>query len=187
MGAIAGPIALRKARPWLMLLRVLLIRMTSTTPWRTFVPVLMLPSLGTCRRSLMPRLLVLFLVRPDLLLGLVLSSVVAVTIGRSDTPSDAPRRPSTRLTGAPPMRLKRQRAEGIPYSTGAIPEDFVAPGFRYPPQGGIRPRYPVIVEISDTPLLTNLLAHPSSLVRRCQVPAYFHMSPLLLALRNPLY
>uniref|UniRef100_A0A2N9FHL4 Aminotransferase-like plant mobile domain-containing protein n=1 Tax=Fagus sylvatica TaxID=28930 RepID=A0A2N9FHL4_FAGSY len=42
--------------------------------------------------------------------------------------------------------------------------------FRYPPQGGIRPRYPVAVEISDTPLLTNLLAHPSSLVRRCQDP-----------------
>uniref|UniRef100_A0A2N9EA97 Aminotransferase-like plant mobile domain-containing protein n=1 Tax=Fagus sylvatica TaxID=28930 RepID=A0A2N9EA97_FAGSY len=52
----------------------------------------------------------------------------------------------------------------------AIPEDYVAPGFRYPPQGGIRPRYPVAVEISDTPLLTNLLAHPSSLVRRCQDP-----------------
>uniref|UniRef100_A0A2N9E1J2 Uncharacterized protein n=1 Tax=Fagus sylvatica TaxID=28930 RepID=A0A2N9E1J2_FAGSY len=29
---------------------------------------------------------------------------------------------------------------------------------------------PVAVEISDTPLLTNLLAHPSSLVRRCQEP-----------------
>uniref|UniRef100_A0A2N9I1J5 Aminotransferase-like plant mobile domain-containing protein n=1 Tax=Fagus sylvatica TaxID=28930 RepID=A0A2N9I1J5_FAGSY len=35
---------------------------------------------------------------------------------------------------------------------------------------------PVAVEISDTPLLTNLLAHPSSLVRRCQVLSYFHMS-----------
>uniref|UniRef100_A0A2N9G5P8 Aminotransferase-like plant mobile domain-containing protein n=1 Tax=Fagus sylvatica TaxID=28930 RepID=A0A2N9G5P8_FAGSY len=42
----------------------------------------------------------------------------------------------------------------------------------YPPHGGIRPRYPVAVEISDTPLLTNLLAHPSSLVRRCQEPPY---------------
>ena len=115
------------------------------------------------------------------------SSQLGVTLGRSDTPSDAPRRPSTRSTGAPPTRLKRQRAEGILDSAGAIPKDFIAPGFRYPPQGGIRPRYPVIVEISDTPLLTNLLAHLSSLVRRCQVPAYFHMSPLLLALRNPLY
>uniref|UniRef100_A0A2N9FJ80 Aminotransferase-like plant mobile domain-containing protein n=1 Tax=Fagus sylvatica TaxID=28930 RepID=A0A2N9FJ80_FAGSY len=68
--------------------------------------------------------------------------------------------------------LKRQRSEGIPDSAGTIPEDYVAPGFRYPPHGGIRPRYPVAVEISDTPLLTNLLAHPSSLVRRCQEPPY---------------
>ena len=95
------------------------------------------------------------------------SSRPGVTIGRSDTPSDAPRRPTTRSTGAPPTRLKRQRAEGIPHSAGAILEDFVASGFRYPPQGGIRPGYPVTVEISDTPLLTNLLAHPSSLVHRC--------------------
>uniref|UniRef100_A0A2N9ID37 Aminotransferase-like plant mobile domain-containing protein n=1 Tax=Fagus sylvatica TaxID=28930 RepID=A0A2N9ID37_FAGSY len=64
-----------------------------------------------------------------------------VTTGPSDAPSAAPRRPHTRSTG-----------------------------FRYPPHGGIRPRYPVAVEISDTPLLTNLLAHPSSLVRRCQEP-----------------
>uniref|UniRef100_A0A2N9GWY5 Aminotransferase-like plant mobile domain-containing protein n=1 Tax=Fagus sylvatica TaxID=28930 RepID=A0A2N9GWY5_FAGSY len=68
----------------------------------------------------------------------------SVTTGPGDIPSAAPRRPHTR--------------------------DYVAPGFRYPPQGGIRPRYPVTVEISDTPLLTNLLAHPSSLVRRCQEP-----------------
>ena len=111
----------------------------------------------------------------------------SVATGHSDTPSDAPRRPSTRSTGAPSTRLKGQRAEGLPYSAGAIPEDYVAPGFRYPPQGGIRPRYPVIVEISDTPLLTNLLTHPSSLVHRCQVPSYFHMSLLFLALRNPLF
>jgi hypothetical protein len=108
-----------------------------------------------------------------------------VTTGPSDTPSDAPRRPHTRSTGIPPSRLKRQRAEGIPDSAGAIPEDYVAPGFRYPPQGGIRPRYPIAVEISDTPLLTNLLAHPSSLVRRCQVSAYFHMSLLFLVFANP--
>uniref|UniRef100_A0A2N9FW61 Aminotransferase-like plant mobile domain-containing protein n=1 Tax=Fagus sylvatica TaxID=28930 RepID=A0A2N9FW61_FAGSY len=91
-----------------------------------------------------------------------------VTTGPSDAPSAAPRRPHTRSTGIPPSRLKRQRTEGIPDSAGTIPEDYVAPGFRYPPHGGIRPRYPVAVEISDTPLLTNLLAHPSSLVRRCQ-------------------
>uniref|UniRef100_A0A2N9I241 Aminotransferase-like plant mobile domain-containing protein n=1 Tax=Fagus sylvatica TaxID=28930 RepID=A0A2N9I241_FAGSY len=94
----------------------------------------------------------------------------SVTTGHSDTPSDAPRHPHTRSTGVPPLRLKRQRAEGIPDSAGAIPEDYVAPGFRYPPQGGIRPRYPVAVEISDTLLLTNFLAHPSSLIRRCQEP-----------------
>jgi hypothetical protein len=107
-----------------------------------------------------------------------------VTTGPSDAPSAAPRRPHTRSTGIPPSRLKRQRTEGIPDSAGTIPEDYVAPGFRYPPQGGIRPRYPVAVEISDTPLLTNLLAHPSSLVRRCQVPSYFHMSLLFLVFAN---
>uniref|UniRef100_A0A2N9FVP5 Aminotransferase-like plant mobile domain-containing protein n=1 Tax=Fagus sylvatica TaxID=28930 RepID=A0A2N9FVP5_FAGSY len=94
----------------------------------------------------------------------------SVTTGPGDIPSAAPRRPHTRSTGIPPSRLKRQRTGGIPDSAGTIPEDYVAPGFRYPPQGGIRPRYPVTVEISDTPLLTNLLAHPSSLVRRCQEP-----------------
>jgi hypothetical protein len=107
-----------------------------------------------------------------------------VTTGPSDAPSAAPRRPHTRSTGIPPSRLKRQRTEGIPDSAGTIPEDYVAPGFRYPPHGGIRPRYPVAVEISDTPLLTNLLAHPSSLVRRCQVPSYFHMSLLFLVFAN---
>uniref|UniRef100_A0A2N9HQI4 Aminotransferase-like plant mobile domain-containing protein n=1 Tax=Fagus sylvatica TaxID=28930 RepID=A0A2N9HQI4_FAGSY len=135
-------------------------------------------------RSSMPRLLVLLLVRLGLLLDLESSLVVVlgpsettrpspqpgVTTGPSDAPSAAPRRPHTRSTGIPSSRLKRQRTGGIPDSAGTIPEDYVAPGFRYPPQGGIRPRYPVAVEISDTPLLTNLLAHPSSLVRRCQEP-----------------
>jgi hypothetical protein len=107
-----------------------------------------------------------------------------VTTGPSDAPSAAPRRPHTRSTGIPSSRLKRQRTGGIPDSAGTIPEDYVAPGFRYPPQGGIRPRYPVAVEISDTPLLTNLLAHPTSLVRRCQVPSYFHMSLLFLVFAN---
>uniref|UniRef100_A0A2N9IGM1 Aminotransferase-like plant mobile domain-containing protein n=1 Tax=Fagus sylvatica TaxID=28930 RepID=A0A2N9IGM1_FAGSY len=94
-----------------------------------------------------------------------------VVIGRSARPSETTRpSPQPRSTGIPPSRLKRQRTGGIPDSAGTIPEDYVAPGFRYPPQGGIRPRYPVTVEISDTPLLTNLLAHPSSLVRRCQEP-----------------
>ena len=88
------------------------------------------------------------------------SSQPGVTIGHSDTPSDAPRRPTTRSTGAPPTRLKRQRAEGIPHSAGAIPEDFVAPGFKYPPQGGIRPCYPVTVEISDKPPCPSVFSGP---------------------------
>jgi hypothetical protein len=108
----------------------------------------------------------------------------SVTTGSSDAPPAAPRRAHTRSTGILPSRLKRQRSEGIPDSAGTIPEDYVAPGFRYPPHGGIRPRYPVAVEISDTPLLTNLLAHPSSLVRRCQVPSYFHMFLLFLTFAN---
>jgi hypothetical protein len=108
----------------------------------------------------------------------------SVTTGSSDAPPAAPRRAHTRSTGILPSRLKRQKSEGIPDSAGTIPEDYVAPGFRYPPHGGIRPRYPVAVEISDTPLLTNLLAHPSSLVRRCQVPSYFHMFLLFLTFAN---
>uniref|UniRef100_A0A2N9EGT4 Uncharacterized protein n=1 Tax=Fagus sylvatica TaxID=28930 RepID=A0A2N9EGT4_FAGSY len=117
--------------------------------------------------SLMPRLLVQLLVR----LGLLPRP--GVVIGRSAGPSETTRpSPQPRSTGILPSRLKRQRSEGIPDSAGTIPEDYVAPGFRYPPHGGIRPRYPVAVEISDTPLLTNLLAHPSSLVRRCQEPPY---------------
>jgi hypothetical protein len=112
------------------------------------------------------------------------SPLPSVTIGSSDAPPVAPRRAHTRSTGILPSRLKRQRSEGIPDSAGTIPEDYVAPGFRYPPHGGIRPRYPVAVEISDTPLLTNLLAHPSSLVRRCQVPSYFHMFLLFLTFAN---
>uniref|UniRef100_A0A2N9HUX7 Aminotransferase-like plant mobile domain-containing protein n=1 Tax=Fagus sylvatica TaxID=28930 RepID=A0A2N9HUX7_FAGSY len=151
---------------------------------RTYLALMPL-SPGTCRRSLMPRLLVLApsTVRPpssDLVVVIGRSARPSettrpspqpgVTTGPSDAPSAAPRRPHTRSTGIPPSRLKRQRTEGIPDSAGTIPEDYVAPGFRYPPHGGIRPRYPVAVEISDTPLLTNLLAHPSSLVRRCQEP-----------------
>jgi hypothetical protein len=57
-------------------------------------------------------------------------------------------------------------------------EDYVAPGFRYPPLGGIRPRHPVTTPVLDTPLLTGLIDHPSSLVRRCEVPAYSRISLL---------
>ena len=107
-----------------------------------------------------------------------------ITIGGRARPSSTPRRPTTRSTGALPTRLKRQRADGIPHSADAIPEDYAALGFRYPPLGGVRPHHPVTTAVSDTPLLTNLTAHPSSLVRRCEVPVYFCMSLLFLALHD---
>uniref|UniRef100_A0A2N9FEA1 Aminotransferase-like plant mobile domain-containing protein n=1 Tax=Fagus sylvatica TaxID=28930 RepID=A0A2N9FEA1_FAGSY len=39
-------------------------------------------------------------------------------------------------------------------------------GVRYPPQGGILPRHTVTTLVANTPLLTNLVDHPSSSVRR---------------------
>uniref|UniRef100_A0A2N9IJK4 Aminotransferase-like plant mobile domain-containing protein n=1 Tax=Fagus sylvatica TaxID=28930 RepID=A0A2N9IJK4_FAGSY len=84
-----------------------------------------------------------------------------VVIGRSAGPSETTRpspQPSV-TTGS--QRCSSCRTSSCPYQVDG-----------YPPHGGIRPRYPVAVEISDTPLLTNLLAHPSSLVRRCQEPPY---------------
>uniref|UniRef100_A0A2N9J5Z9 Aminotransferase-like plant mobile domain-containing protein n=1 Tax=Fagus sylvatica TaxID=28930 RepID=A0A2N9J5Z9_FAGSY len=93
-----------------------------------------------------------------------------VTIGRSARPSGAPRRSTTTPTGAPPARSKRQRADRAPLSADPVLEDYVAPGFRYPPRGGIRPRYPITTPVEDTPLLTGLIDHPSSLVRRCEDP-----------------
>jgi hypothetical protein len=99
-----------------------------------------------------------------------------VTIGRSARPSGAPRRSTTTPTGAPPARSKRQRADRAPLSADPVLEDYVAPGFRYPPRGGIRPRYPITTPVEDTPLLTGLIDHPSSLVRRCEVPVYSRIS-----------
>ena len=96
----------------------------------------------------------------------------SVVIGRSARPSGAPRRPTMTPTVALPARSKRQRADRAPLSADPIPEDYVAPGFRYPPQGGIRPRYPVTTLVEDMPLLTGLLDHLSSLVRRCEVFVY---------------
>ena len=95
-----------------------------------------------------------------------------VVIGRSARPSGAPRRPTTTLTVAPPARSKRQRSDRAPLSANPIPEDYAAPGFRYPPRGGIRPRYPITTPVEDTPFLMSLLDHPSSLVRRCKVFVY---------------
>ncbi len=99
-----------------------------------------------------------------------------VTIGRSTRPFGAPRRFTTMSTGAPPARSKRQRADRAPFSADPILEDYVAPGFKYPPRGGIRPRYPVTTPVEDTPFLTGLIDHPSSLVRHCEVPAYSRIS-----------
>ena len=66
-----------------------------------------------------------------------------ITIGRSARPSGAPCQPTMTPTGAPPARSKRQRADRAPLSADPVPKDYVAPGFRYPPRGGIRPRHPV--------------------------------------------
>uniref|UniRef100_A0A2N9GD00 Aminotransferase-like plant mobile domain-containing protein n=1 Tax=Fagus sylvatica TaxID=28930 RepID=A0A2N9GD00_FAGSY len=96
------------------------------------------------------------------------SSRPGITIGRSARPSSAPRQPAAAPTAAPPAISKRQRSDRAPLSADPIPEDYAAPGFRYPPQGGIRPRYPVTTPVADTPLLTGLHSHPSSSVRRCE-------------------
>ena len=95
-----------------------------------------------------------------------------ITIGRSARPSGAPRQPAAALAAAPPARSKRQRSDRAPLSADPIPEDYAALGFRYPPQGGIRSRYPVTTPVADTPLLTGLHSHPSSSVRRIEVSAY---------------
>uniref|UniRef100_A0A2N9FYN5 CCHC-type domain-containing protein n=1 Tax=Fagus sylvatica TaxID=28930 RepID=A0A2N9FYN5_FAGSY len=98
------------------------------------------------------------------------SSRPGITIGRSARPSGAPRQPAAAPAAAPPARSKRQRFDRTPLSVGPIPEDYAAPGFRYPPRGGIRPRYPVTTPVADTPLLMGLHGHPSSSVRRCEDP-----------------
>uniref|UniRef100_A0A2N9H1E0 Aminotransferase-like plant mobile domain-containing protein n=1 Tax=Fagus sylvatica TaxID=28930 RepID=A0A2N9H1E0_FAGSY len=95
------------------------------------------------------------LVRLGLLLDLESSLVVVPGPSETTRPSPQPS-VTTGSSDAPPCRTS-----SCPYQVDG-----------YPPHGGIRPRYPVAVEISDTPLLTNLLAHPSSLVRRCQEPPY---------------
>uniref|UniRef100_A0A2N9HGJ3 Aminotransferase-like plant mobile domain-containing protein n=1 Tax=Fagus sylvatica TaxID=28930 RepID=A0A2N9HGJ3_FAGSY len=111
-----------------------LIEMTSTMPWRTFVPRADASIARNLQAELDAEAAGLFsgAARPPPRPGVV--------IGRSARPSGMTR-PS--------------------------PQPSVTTGHSdTPSDGGIRPCYPVIVEISDTPLLTNLLAHPSSLVRR---------------------
>jgi hypothetical protein len=65
------------------------------------------------------------------------SSRHGITIGRSARPSSAPRQPTAAPTVAPPARSKRQRSDRAPPSADPILEDYIAPGFRYPPRGGI--------------------------------------------------
>ncbi len=62
-----------------------------------------------------------------------------ITIGGSARSSGASRQPTRTPMGAPPRRSssKRQRADRVPPSADPIPEDFIAPRFRYPPRGGI--------------------------------------------------
>jgi hypothetical protein len=60
-----------------------------------------------------------------------------IIIGRSARPSGAPRRPTAMPTAAPPTRSKRQRSDCTPLSADPVPKDYAAPGFRYPPRGGI--------------------------------------------------
>ena len=96
----------------------------------------------------------------------------SIVIGRSARPSGAPPRPTATPTAAPPTRSKRQRSDRTPLSADPVPEDYAAPGFRYPPRGGIRPRYPVTTPVADTPLLTGLHDHPSSSVIRYEVCVY---------------
>ena len=99
------------------------------------------------------------------------SSQPGITIDRSARPSSAPRQPTAASTVAPSARSKRQRSDHTPLSADPIPEDYVAPGFRYPPRGGIRPCHTISTPVVDTPLLKDLHDHPSSSVRHFQVLA----------------
>ena len=91
------------------------------------------------------------------------SSRPGITIGRSARPSSAPRQSSQ-----PGITIGRSaRPSGAPRQPTAAPT--VAPGFRHPPRGGIRPRHTIATPVVDTPLLKDLHDHPSSSVRRFQV------------------
>lgn len=94
-----------------------------------------------------------------------------ITIGGSARSSGASRRSFNMSTGTPLVRSssKRLRVDRTPSSADPILEDFIMSRLRYPPKGGIRPRYLVITPVMDTPLLTNLINHPSYSVRRCEV------------------
>ena len=101
-----------------------------------------------------------------------------ITISGSARSSGASRRSFRTSTGTPLVRSssKRLRVDRTPPSADPIPEDFIMSRLRYPPKGGIRPRYLVITPVMDTPLLTNLINHPLYSVRRCEVFICFCMS-----------
>ena len=61
------------------------------------------------------------------------SSQPGITIGRSARPSGAPCQSSAAPATVPPARSKRRRSDRPPFSADPIPEDYAAPGFRYPP------------------------------------------------------
>uniref|UniRef100_A0A2N9GPJ9 Aminotransferase-like plant mobile domain-containing protein n=1 Tax=Fagus sylvatica TaxID=28930 RepID=A0A2N9GPJ9_FAGSY len=93
------------------------------------------------------------LVRLGLLLDL--ESSLVVVPGPSET---------TRPSPQPSVTTGSSDAPPVPHLVVPIPDIL--------PMVAFDRVTPVAVEISDTPLLTNLLAHPSSLVRRCQEPPY---------------
>ena len=101
-----------------------------------------------------------------------------ITIGGSARSSSTSRRSFRTSTGTPPVRSssKRPRVDRTPPSADPIPEDFIISRLRYPPKGGIRLRYLVITPVMDTPLLTNLINHPSYSVCRYEVFICFCMS-----------
>ena len=108
---------------------------------------------------------------------------VGITISGSTRSSDAPHHSSRTPAGAPPLRpsLKRPRASQASLSAGPISEDFIMPGVEYPPQGGIRPRDTVFTPIYDMSLLTNLIAHPLTWVRRFKVCTHLCMFLYLMS------
>uniref|UniRef100_A0A2N9G245 Aminotransferase-like plant mobile domain-containing protein n=1 Tax=Fagus sylvatica TaxID=28930 RepID=A0A2N9G245_FAGSY len=111
-----------------------------------------------------------------LMTSMTLWRMPGITIGRSTRSSGAPRQPTTTPTGAPPIRspLKRQRADGVPRSADSIPEDFVVPGFRYPPQGGIQPRHHVTTSLGFGPFLGIPYVQVYHPLVRCWVERFFH-------------
>uniref|UniRef100_A0A2N9G1L4 Aminotransferase-like plant mobile domain-containing protein n=1 Tax=Fagus sylvatica TaxID=28930 RepID=A0A2N9G1L4_FAGSY len=107
-----------------------------------------------------------------------------ITIGGNARLSGTPRRSSGAPVDVPPTRMssKRLRATRAPPSVDPMDPEFIMPGIRYPPQGGIHPRNVILVLLTDTPLLMNLANHLSMSVHRFE--SDFHK---LLANASPEY